>query len=155
TSQELVELLKNNNPWWYRTALRLLGERRDRTMAPQLERLALESKDDAHCLRGLWGLYAVGAFDEAFAAKTLGRPSPWVRSGTVRLLGETGQVSDKILARLAELAEKDEAPEVRLQLASTAQQLTQQDTLPLLHKLMGHKKDARDPFLPLMIWLAY
>jgi putative heme-binding domain-containing protein len=60
-----------------------------------------------------------------------------------------------MLARLTDLAEKEEAAEVRLQLASSAQRLTKQDTLPLLQKLMGHKQDARDPFLPLMIWLAY
>src|SRR5438105_4477875 len=29
SNRELVELLKNNNPWWHRTALRLLAERHD------------------------------------------------------------------------------------------------------------------------------
>src|SRR5262249_8989949 len=46
-------------------------------------------------------------------------------------------------------------PEVRSQLASTAQRLKEQDTLPLLHNLMKHKDDARDPCIPLLIWLAY
>jgi putative membrane-bound dehydrogenase-like protein len=155
SSRELVELLKNNNPWWHRTALRLLKERRDRSVAPELTELALRSDDDALSLRGLWGLYAIGAFDEAFAEKALGHSSPWVRSWAVRLLGEAGQVSGKVLARFIEMAEKDSAPEVRLQLASTAQRLTGQDTLPLLHQLMQHRQDAKDPDLPLMIWLAY
>src|SRR5262249_3754418 len=48
-----------------------------------------------------------------------------------------------------------EAPEVRLQLASTAGRLKKQDVLPLLHNLMSHKDDVTDPCLPLMIWLAY
>jgi putative membrane-bound dehydrogenase-like protein len=155
SSRELVGLLKNNNPWWHRTALRLLKERRDRSVAPELSELALHAADDALALRGLWGLYAVGAFDEPFAEKALGHASPWVRSWAVRLLGEPGRVSDKMLARFTELAEKDPAPEVRLQLACTAQRLTEQDTLPLVHGLMGHKEDAKDPDLPLMIWLAY
>jgi putative heme-binding domain-containing protein len=155
SSKELVELLKNDNPWWYRTALRLLAERRDRKVVPQLRALALESKDDTHCLRGLWGLYAVGAFDEAVARRCLKHKSPWVRSWAIRLLGEAGHVLDKQLERFTELARKDEAPEVRLQLASTARRLIKQDTLPLLHNLMKHKEDARDPCLPLMIWLAY
>src|SRR5262249_53465064 len=46
-------------------------------------------------------------------------------------------------------------PEVRLQLASTAQLLVKQDVLPLLQNLMTHKDDAKDACLPLMIWLAY
>jgi putative membrane-bound dehydrogenase-like protein len=154
SSVELVELLKNNNPWWHRTALRLLRERRDRGVAPALEEIALQSGDDALALRGMWGLYAVGAFDEAIAEKTLAHKSPWVRSWAVRLLGESGQVSDKMLAHFASLAAKDEAPEVRSQLASTAQRLIKQDVLPLLQNLMKHKEDAKDPCLPLMIWLA-
>jgi putative membrane-bound dehydrogenase-like protein len=155
TSAELVELLKNNNPWWHRTALRLLAERRDRGVVPALQKLALESATDTLSLRGLWGLYAVGAFDEDLAAKALEHQSPWVRSWSVRLLGEGGAVSEKVLAKFADMAAKDPAPEVRSQLASTAQRLTKQDTLPLLHNLMKHPEDAKDPCLPLMIWLAY
>ncbi len=155
SSKELVELLANDNPWWYRTALRLLNERRDRSVVPALRDLALRSEKETLALRGLWGLYAVGAFDGALAEKVLGHRSPWMRAWAVRLLGEPGKVSPKVLARLTELAQKDAAPEVRSQLASTAQRLKAQDTLPLLHNLMKHKDDVRDPCLPLMIWLAY
>jgi putative membrane-bound dehydrogenase-like protein len=155
SSAELVGLLANNNPWWHRTALRLLKERRDGSVTPALTELALQAADDAHRLRGLWALYAVGSFDEASAAKALADRSPWVRSWAVRLLGEAGKVSPAMLTRFTEMAAKDEAPEVRLQLASTAQRLTGQDTLPLLHNLMQHREDAKDPDLPLMIWLAF
>jgi putative membrane-bound dehydrogenase-like protein len=155
SSKELVELLKSNNPWWYRTALRLLGERRDRSVARQLEALAFESKDEGHALRGLWGLYAIGAFDENTAEKALNQKNPAFRLWAIRLLGEAGKVSESMLARLTALAKGESAPEVRLQLACTARQLTGQDVLPLLHNLLGHKEDVRDPCLPLMVWLAY
>jgi putative membrane-bound dehydrogenase-like protein len=155
SSKELVALLAKDNPWWYRTALRLLGERRDRNVAPLLQEMALTSKQEKLALRGLWGLYAIGAFDEATAEKLLGHSSPWVRSWAVRLLGEPGKVSPQALARLTELAAQDKAPEVRSQLASTAQRLKEQDTLPLLHNLMKHQDDAKDPCIPLLIWLAY
>src|SRR5262249_28138721 len=71
SSQELVELLKNNNPWWHRTALRLLAVRRDRSVAPKLLELLRNGKDDSLSLRGLWGLEDVGAFDETLAATAL------------------------------------------------------------------------------------
>ena len=155
SSKELVGLLSNPNPWWNRTALRLLGERRDAAVAPELAELTFGGKDETAALRGLWGLFAVGAFDESVAQKVLRQGTAAQRLWAVRLLGEAGKVSDTMLARLTALAEREKAPEVRLQLASTAQRLTAQDTLPLLHALMGHKDDAHDACLPLMIWLAY
>src|SRR5439155_26225925 len=105
--------------------------------------------------RGLGGLYSVGALDEKLAAKALEHSSPWVRSWVIRLLGEAGQVSAGMLETLTQRAKQDPAAEVRLQLASTAQRLTRQDTVPLLHHLMQHPEDSRDPCIPLMIWLAY
>ncbi|HYT91491.1 MAG TPA: PVC-type heme-binding CxxCH protein, partial [Gemmataceae bacterium] len=156
SSKELVDLLANDNPWWYRTALRLLHERRDNKVAPRLMNFMLkEAESEAHFLRGLWGLYAIGHFDEEQGVALLDADYTWGRSWVVRLLGESGKVSDKTLAQLTKLAATEKAPEVRSQLASTAQRLTSQDTLPLLHNLMKHKEDARDPHIPLLIWLAY
>jgi putative membrane-bound dehydrogenase-like protein len=155
SSRELVGLLKNNNPWWYRTALRLLSERRDRSVTPDLLALAVQDRDDRLSLRGLWGLWAVGAFDDTVAERLRTHDSAWVRSWVVRLLGEQGRVSEEMMDRLDSLAAGDRAPEVRLQLASTAHRLYRQGTMRLLHKLMLHKEDAHDPCIPLMIWLAY
>jgi putative membrane-bound dehydrogenase-like protein len=155
TSAELAELLKNNNPWWHRTALRLLAERRDRSVAGRLREMLFQSKQDTLSLRGLWGLFGIGAFDDALAGKALDHPSPWLRSWVVRLLGEPGRVSPAMLEKLTWMAKHDPAPEVRLQLASTAGRLTGQDPVPLLQHLMEHQEDARDPCLPLMIWFAY
>src|SRR4029077_4511590 len=56
---------------------------------------------------------------------------------------------------LVHLASEEKAPEVRLQLAATAQRLQHQDVLPLLQNLMQHAGDAEDPCIPLMIWLAF
>src|SRR6266849_1181746 len=154
-SRDLVLVLQNNNPWWHRTALRLLAQRHDRSVAPMLEETLSQGKEDTLSLRGLWGLYGIGAFDETVAATALAHPSPWLRSWAVRLLGEAGQVSAGMLEKLTQMAQQDQAPEVRLQLASTAGRLTGQDTVPLLRNLMQHQADAHDLFIPLMIWLAY
>src|SRR5262249_52589258 len=117
----------------------------------------LRSADDVHSLRGLWGLYAVGAVDENLVQEALSHRSPWVRSWAVRLLGEAGPISEMMQVRLSMLAASDKAAEVRLQLASTAQRLPRdsQDAVVLLENLMCHKEDASDPCIPLMIWLAY
>src|SRR5262249_26110255 len=117
SSAELVELLKNNNPWWHRTALRLLKERRDSSVSSLLEDLVFHAPDARQRLRGLWGLYAIGAFEEGIANKLLMDANSWVRVWTIRLLGESSQVSAALMKRLVELASHDKAPEVRLQLA--------------------------------------
>jgi putative membrane-bound dehydrogenase-like protein len=155
SSRELVELLKNSSPWWYRTALRLLAERRDDYVMPQLLEL-FRSADEAHSLRGLWGLYAIGGFDAAVAELALKHPNKWVRSWAVRLAGEEGEVARQVVRQMVGMAIQDGSPEVRLQLASTAHKLTAvPGCLSLLDSLMRHKEDADDPCIPLMIWLAY
>jgi putative membrane-bound dehydrogenase-like protein len=156
SSKELVELLQNDNPWCYRTALRLLGERQDKSVAPQLRDLLFKSENDAHSLRGLWGLHAVGAFEE-IAGQGLDHKSPWVRAWTVRLMAIPDTAHSLILARLAMMALQETAPEVRLELASKAQTYPRANpsTRMLLENLMRHPGDAADPCIPLMIWLAY
>ncbi|HWY88028.1 MAG TPA: PVC-type heme-binding CxxCH protein, partial [Gemmataceae bacterium] len=154
-SRELVELLGKDNPYRYRTALRLLNERHDTKEAGRLKDLVLSSKDPIHALRGLWGLHAVGAFDETTARKALQHADPYVRSWAIRLLGDSQLIDESLLAKLTALAENEQAPQVRSQLASTAQLLTRLDAMPLLHTLMKHKEDKKDPNIPLLIWLAY
>ena len=75
----------------------------------------------------------------------------------VRFAGENAAITDAYIASvLAPLAEKEESPAVRRELASTSIRLAQaHDTRPLLHALMRHAEDANDPALPQLIWLAY
>jgi putative membrane-bound dehydrogenase-like protein len=154
SNADLVPLLKEENPYWYRSALRLLEERKAKEVVPQLLALTTSTKDAGPALRGIWGLYRLGAFEEELGRKLLARDDAWVRSWIVRLLGEEGKVSEDTLKLLTDLADKEAAPQVQLALAGVCRRLTKQDTLPLLHNLMK-KADKKDPYLPLMIWLAY
>src|SRR5207302_8028162 len=104
----------NNNPWWHRTALRLLRERHDESVRGVLRDMLDNAKQDAVALRALWGLFAIGKFDQPAAQAALHHRSPWVRAWGVRLIGEAKSASAN---RLLKLALRDDAPEVRLQLA--------------------------------------
>jgi putative membrane-bound dehydrogenase-like protein len=152
SSAELVQLLRSHNPWTYRTALRLLAERWDQSVRDELETLA-NSKDEVSALRGLWAFWNTGIVSEAAAARLLDHARPWVRSWTIRLLGEGAP--GIFLNQLVRMAARDPAVEVRLQLAATAQRLIPDHALPIVCNLMYHGEDANDPCLPLMIWLAY
>ncbi|HYG73671.1 MAG TPA: PVC-type heme-binding CxxCH protein [Planctomycetota bacterium] len=153
STEELVKLQSDRNDWKVRHARRILAERKATEAAPALRELALNGANQELALRGLWALFSIGEFDESIAEQTLSSKHPWVRTWTVRFLGERGSVSDKLLSRLQQLAETDTAAEVRLQIASSCQRLSN-DTLSLLHALMKRSEDAGDQNIPLLIWLA-
>ncbi|MFO0968458.1 MAG: PVC-type heme-binding CxxCH protein [Gemmataceae bacterium] len=159
TSVELVELLKEENPYWYRTATRLLEERKAKAIMPKLVEqklveMTFPKKDPAPALRAIWALHRLGALDEDRLFTLMARDDAWVRSWLVRLIGERGRVSDLGLKGLTDVAALDHAPQTQLALAGACQHLIKQDTLPILHNLMKHA-DKKDPCLPLMIWFAY
>ncbi|HKI31345.1 MAG TPA: PVC-type heme-binding CxxCH protein [Gemmataceae bacterium] len=172
---ELVELLvgPSENPYIYRTALRLLSERGgklDPVARERLGTLAATGAADAHLrLRGLWGAQSVGGMEEErYTDDGLQADrSTAMKAWTIRFAGESDShllkqepLWDKVNAHKIEqfvaLAKTTKAAEVRLQLASTARRLAKTHEVgPLLHALMGHEEDAKDPVIPQMLWLAY
>jgi putative membrane-bound dehydrogenase-like protein len=157
SSEELVELLKDKNSWWWRQSLLILGERQDKSVGPKLKELVRQSDDYHHSLRALWALYDVGAFDEEFGRETLDHTNPWLRAWAARLLAQLDhKLSAESWKKLIQLAKTDPSPDVRLQLASASQRWRKHDDpTELLQALMQRSEDATDPAIPLLIWLAY
>jgi putative membrane-bound dehydrogenase-like protein len=158
--RELILLLGDKNPWRARTAARLLAERQKELTDRDVNNL--RGGVTYFLLPALWSLYSTGRFDEKLASGFLDqfqreeRNEPALRGWTIRLLGESGALSEAMLKRLTALATTERSAQVRLELASTALRLgTTTDTLPLLRALMGHKEDAKDPVIPQMLWLAF
>jgi putative heme-binding domain-containing protein len=153
TTAELVALLRHENRWFRRTALRLLGDRKDRSAIPLLRKL-LDGPAAQDSLEALWGLNLCGAFNDELALKTLEHPDPYVRLWTVRLLGDPKQVSRPVARRLAEMARTESDAAARSQLACTAKRLPADDALPIVRGLLAHSEDAADIHLPLLLWWA-
>ncbi len=153
-SAELARLLEHPNVWLQRTASRILAGRRDPGVYPLLREMVLENPVETARIHALWALDSSGGFDESFGAGLLSQGGEWVRSWTVRFLGDAGQVSGALLDRLAEMAEKDPSPEVRRQLASTCQRLEAAAAFPVAVRLALRDEDADDPVIPLLVWLA-
>jgi putative heme-binding domain-containing protein len=153
SAAELVALLRHPNRWHRQTALRLLGDRKDRAAIPHLLKL-LESPNGQDALEALWGLNLSGGFDEALALRTLGHPDPHVRLWTVRLLGDTRKVSPVLTVRLAELARTEPHVEVRVQLACSARRLPAADGLAVVRQLLARDADVGDIHQPLLLWWA-
>jgi putative membrane-bound dehydrogenase-like protein len=157
SSAELVDLLKDKNSWWWRQALLILQERGDKSVAPKLQEMVSKSEDHRHALRALWALNNIGAFDEEFGREVLSYANSYVRAWAVRLLGQVDvKLAEATQKQMLVVAQKETSPDVRLQLALTCQRTRRHsDPTELLQALMLYDEDAKDPVIPLMIWVAY
>ena len=157
SSSELVAYLRHPNKWFRRTALRLLADRRDRSVLPELLSLLHTPASDGNrqeSLEALWALNLTGGFDETVAVRLLQHGNPWVRMWTVRLLGDRRQVRPVTASALAALARREANIEVRQQLACSARRLPPADGLPIVTALWQHAEDQGDLYQPLLIWWA-
>jgi putative heme-binding domain-containing protein len=153
SSPELVKLLHSDNRWTRQTALRLLGDRKDRSLIPSLTRMVKENTGQV-ALDALWGLNLSGGFNEPLALDMLDHADPHVRAWTVRLLGDQKEVSSPVAAKLAQLARKEPHVEVRSQLACAARRLPGEAGLPIIRQLLSRDEDVGDIHLPLLLWWA-
>jgi putative heme-binding domain-containing protein len=153
SSAELVTLLGHPNRWQRQTALRLLGDRKDKDMVVQL--LAnLERTSGQTALESLWALRQIGIADDRATLTGLQHHNPHVRRWAVRLACDSNQVGSRVLERLVELARTEPEVEVRSQLASSARRLPAQECLKLVRLLLERQADAEDVHIPLLLWWA-
>ncbi|MCA9266876.1 MAG: ThuA domain-containing protein, partial [Planctomycetales bacterium] len=149
SSLELVRQLASPQRWVRQTALRLLGDRRDAAVVPELWK-NLESSTGQLALESLWALNASGSFDDAAAYRLLAHDEPSVRQWTIRLAADERAVSSRVAARLAEMAASEPQLDVRVQLACSARRLPAAQTLPIVANLLERSEDIDDPQQPLL-----
>ena len=142
STPELVKRLADPNKWTRQTALRLIGDRKDASIAPELKQLVAQETGQL-ALEALWALNLVGGLDEATALKTLEHADPYVRLWTARLLCDRSQVSPSVAAALARRAAIEPDVEVRSQLACSAKRLPARDALPIVRALAGAERGCR------------
>lgn len=153
-SAKLIELLSSKNDWFVRKARRVLADRRDAKAVPQLRKLIFECGDNHLALEALWALYVSGGFNDALASKLLVHPSGAIRKWTVRFLGDENKVSKPIAKQLIQMAGTEPDVRVRCQLTCTAKRLPAKDGLPMVEKILARNLDAKDTFIPLLLWWA-
>jgi putative heme-binding domain-containing protein len=153
STPELVKRLSDPNKWTRQTASRLIGDRKDSTIVPELKQLVMRETGQI-ALEGLWALNLAGGLDEATALKTLDHADSYVRLWTARLLCDRSHVSPSVSSALARRAALETDVEVRNQLACSARRLPARDSLPIVRALLAWSDDARDIQLPLLLWWA-
>lgn len=154
---ELVKMQFHANDWWVRQARVVLQERAAAGKLGEGTRKSLlamleERPEATRKLRALWALYAINGIDEKTLAGLLDNSHETVRGWAVRLLVDQEPPSDKVIEKLARLAESEKSAAVRLALASALQRLPLEKRWELGGALAAHAEDGEDANLPLMIW---
>ncbi|HWB08501.1 MAG TPA: PVC-type heme-binding CxxCH protein [Pirellulales bacterium] len=153
-SRDLVKLLPHRNAWYSREAWRILGERRDPSVLPEL-RASLFAQSASHiALESLWALYVSGGLSEDLAGELLKHPAPAVRAWTIRLIGDECLLPAAVQGNLLNLAATEADSTVRSQLACTARRLPGPQALAIVARMLRRDIDAGDPHLPLLLWWA-
>jgi mono/diheme cytochrome c family protein/glucose/arabinose dehydrogenase len=120
---DLVKALSHPNGWWRDTAQRLMVERGDATVVPQLKRLAAQATDWRTKLHALWTLDGLDAIAVEEVQRALGDKSPEVRAAAVRLSERwIGQANHPLTPAVIKLLD-DPSWTVRRQVAATAGEL--------------------------------
>ncbi|GBD37335.1 hypothetical protein HRbin36_02466 [bacterium HR36] len=148
----------DDNPDRYRTALRLLAERRSLTDAETVEYLrglALSPQGDIRSLRALWGLQALAALDTNTKHRLLGHPYAAVRAWTVRFLSEQTEWSDEDIRILQQLSQGEPVASVRLEIACALRRIRHGQSLEVWQTLALRANDTHDTVIPFMLWLAW
>jgi putative heme-binding domain-containing protein len=150
---DLIKLLDHPSKWYRQTAVRLLGDRKDPSIIPQLT-TELATTTGQSALERLWALNACGGLTDEAAIRLLSHNEPFVRAWTVRLVCDPKTVSASVAAAITAAARKEPYIDVRKQMACSARRLPPEVALPILRELLHFDEDAADIHQPLLIWWA-
>lgn len=115
-TSELVELLAHRNAWHRETAQRLIFERQDTSVVPQLVKMIERCEQPLGRLHALYALDGLGCLDAETLLAALDDADPQVRRHAVRLSETRAAAEPALAARLTAMTD-DPDLEVRYQLA--------------------------------------
>jgi putative membrane-bound dehydrogenase-like protein len=153
TLGELTTLANSDNPYHYRTALRLLAER------PKADEPNTTQRSLPATVKAIWSAAAVDpGFGEWIANSHVDdfiqhAASPAIRVWLLRSAAK--EIKPLGMQSLEHIAAYNRDPEVQVELANITRRIGGSlDNGSIQHNLM-YLGDATDPTLPLMLWLAY
>ncbi len=123
TSRQLVAHLEHPNGWWRDTAQKLLVLRRDRSVVPDLTKMARSDGSPVARMHALWTLEGLDALDAKLVGETLKDPNPRVRAAGIRLTESLVKNGDVSLEPGIQALTKDPDPGVVIQAILTSRRL--------------------------------
>ena len=140
TGKQLVKLLAHSNAWHRETAARLLFERQDKTVAPLLRELAVNSGSALARLHALYVLDGLAELDSDTLLARLVDSNDQVRRHAVRL---ANKLNTKTLNRRMLSMSDDASIDVRCELAYTLGSVRLKGRVSSLAEIMRHDPSDR------------
>ena len=151
SDRQLVSLLGDTRKWYREQARRILGERKNESLVPELRQRAREGRGQL-ALEALWTAHLMSGMDSGLAMALLDHPDAAMRSAVLRLLNDSGPIAQGVQERLVRLGRTEPDAEVRSELANTAAVLEAATARAVLQELIGRREDIADKHIPLRIW---
>ena len=131
SSSELVKALQHENRWWNLTAQRLLLERQDKSVIPEVRALFAQSENPRFRLHALYVLEGMDALDAVTVMTAMKDPSAGVRENAAIL-------SERFPDCLSQLAEMINDPSIRVAFQATLSlgQFKDKAVIPALAKAL-------------------
>lgn len=144
-TDKLVGLLESDNAWHRMTAQRLLWERQDQSIAPELNRIITSSTQAQSRLHALYTLAGLNLLKASHVLQAFQDEHPRVREHAVRLSEPflRNARTDSVLTELLALCD-DDSEHVRFQLAFTLGQTTDGRATAGLARLLLDDRNGPD-----------
>jgi putative membrane-bound dehydrogenase-like protein len=143
SSEELVQQLSNPNSWWRLNAQRLLIDRKDKRIVPELVKLVKSSDSPLGRLHALWTLEGLHEMTPEVVKIALNDPVPGVRKNAIQIAEL--HLSSPGLSKVLLTMQDDPDPKVRFQLLCTLGFINTPEVLPVRNKLLF--KDINDKWV--------
>ncbi len=136
-SIDLVPLLSHQNQWWRLTAQRLLLERQDKSVIPEVKKLFNQSEDPRFRLHALYVLEGMNALDAEIVIKGMNDSSPGVRENAVIL-------SERFPACLPQLEQMihDSSIRVAFQVALSLGEFKDKTVIPAMTNIIEQRGES-------------
>ena len=129
---EWVRTLEHPNGWWRDTAQKLLVLSQDKSVAPELVKLAQTSKSTLPRIHALWTLEGLGVIDATLVRSALRDTDPHVRATALRISETLCKAGDTSLFADVAALTKDPDASVALQALCSARLLNPDEATPLV-----------------------
>lgn len=137
-SAELVPFLSHPNVWWRLTAQRLIVERQDKSIVPDLQEAVFHADSPQARIQALYALEGLNRLDSSVIRPLLKHPRLEVREHAVRLAEGFPELAEELIA-----LSKDPSPRVCFQVALSLGQFSGKDVTRALAWIgSGHMDDS-------------
>lgn len=116
-SSQLIKYLSHPNSWWRENAQKLMVVRGDKSIAPQLRDVALNSQSQLAKIHALWTLKGLNILSNETLFTSLKDTDPQVRKSAVWICEEEAIKGNEQVIKALESLKNDPSADVRFQLA--------------------------------------